>query len=368
MSTTSPTPLRVLHLPTTVGGNAGHLCAAERLLGLHSEMLTTGLDNPFGYTAGHSLGMRPDSSALVKLGQLSLGFLRVRQRFDVFHFNYGTSLIHSPRLGANQFELPFYPRRARIFVTYNGCDARQKYPTMNARHWAACHDKTCYNGQCNSGLLDKQRRSGITKMAHYAQHIWAVNPDLLNFLPPAKSSFLPYAIAVGTLPARWPRQDGLLRIAHAPTNRAAKGSAHVVEACEALMKRYPGQCVLDLIENLPREQALARVHGCDVLVDQLLIGWYGGVAVEAMLLGKAVIVRIEERDLHHVPTAMRAQLEGAVLQSDPDRLYQTLEQCLLNRQHLIQTAQLGHAYAQQWHDPQAVARVTSSAYQAAFGD
>lgn len=359
-------PLRVLHLPTTVGGNAGHLCAGERALGLQSELLTTGLDNPFGYAAGHSLAMRADSSPLVKLGQLSLGFMRVRNRYDVFHFNYGTSLLHSPRLGANQFDLAFYPRKSRLFVTYNGCDARQKYPTMQTRQWAACHDNACYNGQCNSGELDTQRRMGIAKMARYAQHIWAVNPDLLNFLPPQQSSFLPYAIAVGDHPVRWPARDGILRIAHAPTDRAAKGTAYVIEACNALMARYPGQCALDLIENLPREQALARLQDCDVLVDQLLIGWYGGLAVEAMLLGKAVVVRIEQSDLHHIPAAMRAQLDGAFLQSDPEQLYATLEQCLLNRARVLAAAESGNAYARQWHDPVAVARITAAAYQTAF--
>ncbi|MES2949210.1 MAG: hypothetical protein V4858_11790 [Pseudomonadota bacterium] len=358
--------LRVLHLPTVVGGHAGHLSNGERALGLQSELLTLGVDNPFGYQEGRSLNINGRTTVLGKLGKLTKGFIDVRSKYDVFHFNYGTSLLHSPRFGLNLFDVPFYPGSSRLFVTYNGCDARQKFPTMTSRKWAACHDSNCYAGQCNSGQLDLQRRAGIEKMTQYAHHIWAVNPDLLNFLPSGKSSFLPYSISVGN---RWPippNCEGVLRVAHAPTDRAAKGTQHVIDVCRALAERYPGRIELDLIENLVRERALDRLLQCDVLVDQLLIGWYGGVAIEAMLLGKAVIVRIENDDLTYIPAPMRSQLSTAFIQSDPDRLYATLEDCILERQRVTAAARSGLAYAKLWHDPIAVARITAAAYQAAF--
>jgi len=362
----APITLKVLHLPTVVGGNAGHLCQAERALGFQSELLTLGIDNPFGYQEGRSLSINGRTTVLGKLGRLAKGFLDVRSKYDIFHFNYGTSLLHSPRFGLNLLDVPFYPDRARLFVTYNGCDARQKFPTMAARKWAACHDSNCYAGQCNSGELDVQRRAGITKMARYAQHIWAVNPDLLSFLPPEKSSFLPYAISVGNRSPQYPNCEGVLRVAHAPTDRAAKGTQHVIDVCRALADRYPGRIELDLIENLVREQALDRLLQCDVLVDQLLIGWYGGVAIEAMMLGKAVIVRIESDDLAYIPAKMRSQLDTAFIQSDPDQLYAALEDCILNRERVKAAAENGRAYAQLWHDPIAVAHITTTAYQAAF--
>lgn len=361
-----PIALKVLHLPTVVGGNAGHLCHAERALGFHSELLTLGIDNPFGYQEGRSLNINRQTTAPGKLGRLAKGFVDVRSKYDIFHFNYGTSLLHSPRFGLNLFDIPFYPASSRLFVTYNGCDARQKYPTMAVRKWAACHDKNCYAGQCNSGELDVQRRSAIEKMKRYAHHIWAVNPDLLNFLPSEKSSFLPYAISVGDRVAQLPRHDGILRIAHAPTDRAAKGTQHVIDVCRALAQRYKGQFELDLIENLVREQALDRLQQCDLLVDQLLIGWYGGVAVEAMLLGKAVVVRIENDDLGHISEPMRSELGAAFIQSDPDQLYATLEACILDRQRVTVAAENGLAFAQKWHDPLAVARITTAAYRDAF--
>lgn len=358
--------LRVLHLPTVVGGHAGHLSDGERVLGLQSELLTLGIDNPFGYQEGRSLNINGRTTVLGKLGRLAKGFADVRNQYDIFHFNYGTSLLHSPRFGLNLFDVPFYPDSARLFVTYNGCDARQKFPTMATRKWAACHDSNCYAGQCNSGQLDLQRRAGIEKMKRYAHHIWALNPDLLNFLPAEKASFLPYAISVGNRKPKLPTCEGVLRVAHAPTDRAAKGTQYVIDVCRALTERYPGQIELDLIENLVREQALDRLLQCDVLVDQLLIGWYGGVAVEAMMLGKAVIVRIESDDIAYVPELMRSQLSTAFIQSDPDQLYKTLEQCILDRQRVRATAESGLAYAKLWHDPTAVARITAAAYQTAF--
>ena len=55
---------------------------------------------------------------------------------------------------------------------------------------------------------------------------------------------------------------------------------------------------LELIENLPNAEATRRYRDADLVVDQLLAGWYGGFAVEAMALGKPVIAYLRESDLH----------------------------------------------------------------------
>jgi len=44
----------------------------------------------------------------------------------------------------------------------------------------------------------------------------------------------------------------------------------------------------------------------DLLVDQLLTGWYGAVAVEMMALGKPVVCYLREDDLKFIDSRMRA--------------------------------------------------------------
>src|SRR4051812_7214594 len=121
--------MKVLHLPHSVGGNASGLAEGERALGLTSDVLAATKDW-LGYPADISLNLQNTKSAFAKAVQLAQTFFAIRSRYDVFHFNFGSSLIHSPQFHLNQIDLPFYPRGAKLFVTYNGCDARQKFPTM----------------------------------------------------------------------------------------------------------------------------------------------------------------------------------------------------------------------------------------------
>jgi hypothetical protein len=131
-------------------------------------------------------------------------------------------------------DLPLYKGRGRIVVTYNGCDARQKYPTMDRVPFSACHNGACYGGKCNPLRSDERKRKRIEKFSRYADVIFAVNPDLLRFLPDC-AEFLPYTIANWEVieATSWRPPDGKLRIVHAPTNRAAKSAwrGDILGAC-----------------------------------------------------------------------------------------------------------------------------------------
>ena len=79
---------------------------------------------------------------------------------------------------------------------------------------------------------------------------------------------------------------GPIRIAHAPTHFGAKGTSFVLAAIAEL--RAAGVAFeFDLIQGVSHDEAIARIAQCDLFIDQLLAGWYGGAAVEAMMLGKA---------------------------------------------------------------------------------
>ena len=353
--------MNILHLPTSVGGNAWSLSRGERALGYASDVLVSN-DTWLKYSADISLNIERKSS-VGKLLTLSKTFLELRKKYSVFHFNHGSSLIHSPRNGLFQLDLPYYPDAARIFVTYNGCDIRQKDQVIKQRKIAPCHNPNCYAGVCNDGSLDNWRRIGLEKMEKYAAHIWALNPDLLHFLPEKKSSFLPYAIGGEGFSPVPISKTGRLKILHAPTDRVVKGSDLLFQALDKLTLTH-GDCFeLILVEGVPNAQALDLYKAADVVVDQLMIGWYGGLAVECMLLGKPVIARIEEQDLCFIDPGMAHDLRDAVINTEPDKIYDTLCWCVENRGELARIAEAGGAYARRWHDPKYVATITTAAYE-----
>ncbi len=366
--------MRVLHLPTPVGGNAWGLAQGERALGLDSSVLVA-VQNWQNYPADINLNLEKTPTIPGKLLKLAVTFLNLKNRYDIFHFNFGNSLVYIPyqlkqRLPTlfkyfDQIDLPFYPETAKLFVTYNGCDARQKYPTMQRTNIAACHNPNCYAGQCNSGRLDEYRRQGIKRMERYARHMWALNPDLLNFLPEEKSSFLPYTVSNwNDLWASLPRSGKKIKIVHAPTNREAKGSNFILAALKKIEEIFPNLVEIQLVEDVSHEQALKIYQSADLIIDQILIGWYGAVAVEAMKLGKPVIARIAHDDLHFIPEQMAKDVLETIITTEPESLYQVLLQCIEDRNFLKHRAEASLEYVHHWHDPRYVATLTKEKYEA----
>lgn len=363
-------PLRVLHLPSFTGGNAYALVQGERKLGLRSEQLVTE-EGRFGYPADINLHL-DRFGPLGRLLRAGTTFLKVRNRYDIFHFNFGSTLLHA-RFGSslprplcrllNQLDLPFYPKRSKLFVTYNGCDIRQKYPTMERTKIAACHQEMCYDGVCNDRFWDGQRQRAMEKMGRYVDHMWALNPDLLHFLPKENSSFLPYTVCNWETKLYPPHPRGKLLIVHAPTQRVTKGTLYLFEAIDQLKREFPSQFEVRLVEGLPFQEALAIYRRADLIVDQLLIGWYGGFAVECMLMGKPVVVRIAEEDLCYLPSAMAEELRGAVIWADPSTVYEQLRRAIEDRLWLMECGKRAAAYARRWHDPAYVASLTKEKYE-----
>jgi hypothetical protein len=232
---------------------------------------------------------------------------------------------------------------------------------------AACHDASCYHGLCEYGRFDALRARAIAKMARHVHHLWAVNPDLLHFLPQDKSSFLPYTVANAKV--EWRPADAShrrLRIVHAPTNRAAKGSAHILAALERLRSTHGERFEVQLIEGVPYDDALRMYAQADLIVDQILVGWYGALAVETMLMGKAVIARIAREDLKFIPAQMARDVVEAVIDAEPATIEETLRRCIEDREFVRRRIDAGAAYARRWHDPRYVAGITKNAYEAAL--
>ncbi len=352
--------MKVLHLPSSVGGQSWGLAQGERRLGLDSKVLTTS-NSYFNYPYDISLHWEKKGSIGIVLDSIK-AFLKYRNKFDVFHFNYGSTLVDFRKYGVYHWDLPFYPKGKKIIFTYNGCDARQKYKTMARNKIAPCNEQDCNNGICNSGVMDRKREKSIHIVSEYAHHIFAVNPDLLYFLPENVSSFLPYSIArwfeIQTSPYNIGRN---FKIAHSPTDRAVKGSRYIIAALENLKKNYPIEIIL--IEGMSNKEALEICKQADLVIDQVLAGWYGGFAVEAMRMGKPVGVFIREEDLRFIPEKMAKGLKEAVINLNPFNIETVLEGYLQNPELLLSKSKASLEYVHKWHDPTFVAGMTKAVYE-----
>ncbi len=309
--------MRVLHVPAAVGGNPQSLARAERALGVESHAVSLNAP-PFGYACDEVLWQEGDGLLRRELKRWRL-FRRALHEFDVIHFNFGQSILtwgglfsNRPVLGpvehlllpvARHLELLDLPalRRAGkvIAVTYQGDDARQGDVCRNT--FAISMVDGVEPGYY-SAWSDARKRERIAKFARYADLIYGVNPDLMHVLP-AAARFIPFANVdlqdwKPAVPAAAGNQRPL--VVHAPSHRGVKGTAHVLAAVTRLHQEGVA-FEFRLVEGLSNAAARAVYEQADLVVDQLLAGWYGGLAVEAMALGKPVIAYLRESDLGFLP-------------------------------------------------------------------
>jgi hypothetical protein len=356
--------MNVLHLPSAVCGIPYGLSRVERAAGIHSDVLQL-YSHANGYPADIPVFDRPSGkkSDMLRIATLFPGLLK---NYDVFHFNYGSTLIDAPSLGIHMADLPFYKMAGkRVVVTYAGCDARQKYPTIHRTEHgiSACKNMQCYNGICNSGALDASRKARIEKFDKYADAIFAMNPDLMYFLP-SRAKFLPYMIAGwDTITPEPYHPHTPLRIVHLTTDVGAKGSLFISQIFELLHLKYGKEAVETwVVEGVSHERALMALRNADLVIDQLRIGWYGTAAVEAMRMGKPVVAYIREEDLHFIPPAMAEDVKKSVVFASTKNLYPTLRLLVENPSLLTTYSRNGSVFVERWHSPEYILPLLKEAY------
>ena len=343
--------LRVLHCPTDVGGNAWGVSRGERALGCQSDVMYLS-ESGFGYPADVVLGARraPTPGDL----RLRRRFVRdARERYNVFHFNFGRTIVDYPRFGLDYWDIgTLEAAGGSLFVSYLGCDIRRRSlrgdPSTHA--CAVCDVRSC-------GMLsDRAKRRRAAILRKHVRAAFVVNPDLLRFAPWA--SFLPYG---GVDIHEWiPRQTEPeeLVVAHAPSSRAIKGTRYLIAAVDELRKsRFP-RLRLDLIESVPHGQMRARLSAASVFVDQLLVGWYGRASVEAAALGVPVVCYIHPADRSRVDFGDRIPFVSAT----PAELQDVLEILLADAEGRRSLAARCRSFVEDVHDPVKIAQTLIRIY------
>lgn len=379
--------MRVLHLPTAVGGGPPGLSRELTALGFESKVWTID-QNYLDYPVDRVLTDKQEP-LIAQAVKAFLAGTYIFGKWDIVHYNYGSTLfsnggkllsmrpetevrgrmasvVTSVLAGVasvmQRIELGVLrARRIPVFVHYQGDDARQgDYSLENFEFTIATQVPPGYYTPAS----DAWKRRQIALMTRHASGVYAVNPDLLHVLP-VNAEFVPYGhVDIPEWTPEYTQGDReRLVFAHAPSNRNVKGTDLVLAALDEL--RAEGyEFDLDLVEGVSNEEALARYRHADVMIDQLYAGWYGGVAVEAMALGKPVVVYLREGDLGFLPQGMRDELP--FFRATPPTITQTLRGILdMPRADLLERARQSRRFVERWHDPVAITSKIADDYRRA---
>lgn len=277
-------------------------------------------------------------------------------RFNTVHFNFGMNLLpygfKTDRFigrilnrillkidGFDLFVLKLFKKK--ILVIYQGSDSRLGgllNNTIPISHAEA-----------------KQRKIQIFNK--YADKILYLNPDLYTFLP-KRSEFIPYfKVDYRKFNRREPIKK-IRTIVHAPTNRMIKGTEKIIEVCNVL-KKQGHDIELILIENLSRKEALNAYQIADLCIDQLYVGWYGGLAIEMLAMGIPVMSKIDHYS--HIDDTFQKSIP--IINVDKDSLKDQIERVLsYSPDQINEIVEKGIEFVMEYHDPEKITKKIQGFY------
>lgn len=208
--------------------------------------------------------------------------------FNIYHFRFGQSLL------PYNIDLPFLKILGKkIIMTFDGDDLRQvdRLPEDKSGRILAAR----YRKILKLPRKDLTRRWRYAWIKLWADKITVTTPDLLVFAPEAE--YVPVFAPRLTGTDHLTHHSSKVAVLHAPTDAGIKGTKYI----EAAIKKLGAPFVLKIARSIPKSKMLAAYQEADIVIDQLLIGAFGFVSVEAMAAGKPVICFIRDEVKKYYP-------------------------------------------------------------------
>jgi glycosyltransferase involved in cell wall biosynthesis len=295
------TNLRVVHCPVNVAGVPWENVQALRRKGVDARLVVFNRA-PLHPEADWSLDRR---GGLVRR-QLTQwrALARLLPRTDVFHFYFGLTLVPKslqfPILGA---------LRKKSVYHFLGSDIRGRAPAELA-----------YGRRANAQVVGSF--------------------DALRWVPEAE--LVPPGLDLRPFTPVPPSDRERPIVVHAPSNRAKKGTDHVIAACAQLPVE------LDLVEGVPHDEARERYARADLVVDQLNAGWHGVFALEAMALGKPVVCHLKSDVVERAEAAYGVKVP--IVPATKETLVDALRPLVESPSERRRVGAESRAYVEQVHD------------------
>jgi glycosyltransferase involved in cell wall biosynthesis len=327
---------------------------AERLLGVQADTLvyqTYYITSDFNYDLSRwNRGPAVWRAFVLPLLVLLWAVLKYQR----FHFFCSAGLLPGERFEFREDELTFLRSLGKeiYFYTY-GADVRTRKATLALGEPNCCTmcpepGRFCV---CDDGEGAKRQAT----LRANATRIFALG-DMVHYTPGSHNDLFFWPIDLykdegWRYEPRYPDPDatGPVRIVHAPNHQGFKGTSYLIDAVERLWKR--GVAVeLQLVERIPNDQALELYRGADIVFDQCLIGFHGYFALEAMAMGKAVVVFLRDPK-----NDVLSPDECPLINVRPETVETVIESLIRDRPRLHELGRQGRRYIERHYTLEAFA-------------
>ena len=136
--------------------------------------------------------------------------------------------------------------------------------------------------------------------------------------------------------------------------QAEKGTDRMEMVANAIVNKYPHRCRLEIVENLPYQEYLARLRNAHVVMDQLYSYTPATNALLAMAMGLNTLSGGEEDFYKFINETDLCPIINAI--PDDDILYNTLEDVVLHPELIVKRSYEGRKFVEKHNDSKIVAQ------------
>lgn len=295
-----------------------YLADAQRRLGHTSDVFSFHV-NPYDVGADIQLDIEKAEYMPHKSVKVMREFWKIAKKYDIIHFHISSVMLEG-------IDIPLWKLIGkRTFIHHHGSEIRGK------------KEKRLYS--------------------LYSDGIFVVTPDLLKWSPsaiwipnPIDTNYFEY---IGVKE----KKNEPIIIVHAPTNRAEKGTEHILKTIENLNENG-FNINFKMVEKMPYFEAIKIYKNADIIIDQVKssIGCYGMLSIECMAFGKPVICTINEsyrsKYFHELP----------IVNCEADTLESKLVSLIQDFSLREELGKRGRQYIMNKHDSNIVAKMLIDNY------
>lgn len=211
-----------------------------------------------------------------------------------------------------------------------------------------CHGTDVRRSGGSAGRIASRNRALVARLD---LPTFVSTPDLIDDVP--TGIWLPVVVDVDAWNASPSTPAERLRVAHAPSSAAVKGSALIQPTVDRLVES--GEIEYRAVTNVPHAQMPAVIASSDVVLDQFVLGSYGVAACEAMAAGRVVVGHVTDAVRERVHTA--TGYDVPIVEATPATLEDVLRSLAADPARVAALGTQGHEFVRAVHSGPMSARI-----------